>query len=58
MKLIAEYLECAARFERLAADESNAELKQQLESQAAAYGKLAAKRAKEVGQPLPDRQGP
>jgi hypothetical protein len=58
MKLIAEYLERAVHFELLAAAESKAELKQQFENQAKAYRKLAAKRANEVGLPLPDRQGP
>jgi hypothetical protein len=53
MKLITEYLERDVRFEQLAADESNAELKEQFERQAKAYRKLAAKRANELGQPLP-----
>jgi len=56
VKMIAEYLEHALQFERMAADEKNPELKAQLERQAAAYRKLAAKRAKKLGlQPPPSR---
>jgi hypothetical protein len=55
MKLIAEYLERAVHFELLAAAESKPELKQQFGNQAKAYRKLAAKRANEVGLPLPER---
>ena len=54
MKMIAENLEHALQFERMAADEKNPELKAQLERQAAAYRKLAAERAKKLGlQPPP-----
>jgi len=54
VKMIAEYLEHALQFERMAADEKNPELKAQLERQAAAYRKLAAERAKKLGlQPPP-----
>ena len=54
VKMIAEYLEHALQFERMAADENNPELKAQLERQAAAYRKLAAERAKKLGlQPPP-----
>jgi hypothetical protein len=46
MKMVAEYLEKALTFERLAAAEKDAALKENLEKQAAAYRKLAAERAK------------
>lgn len=42
--MIAEYLEHALQFERMAAREKNPELKAQLEKQAAAYRKLAGER--------------
>ena len=44
MKMIAEYLDHARQFERLAALEENPKLKAELEKQAAAYRKLAADR--------------
>jgi hypothetical protein len=53
MKMIAEYLENALKFERLAAEEHNPELKAQLEKQAIAYRKLAAERASKLGLPPP-----
>ena len=54
MKIIAEHLEHALEFERMAALEPNAELKTRLEKHAAAYRKLAADRAKKLGmQPPP-----
>jgi hypothetical protein len=43
--MIAEYLEHALQFERLAAEESDPQLKASLESQAIAYRKLAEERA-------------
>jgi hypothetical protein len=49
VKLIAEYLHNAISFERLAAHENNPHLKADFEKQAAAYRKLAAKRAAELG---------
>jgi hypothetical protein len=49
MKMIAEYIEHAHKFEQLAAHEKNAELKASLEKQAAAYRKLATDRAKKLG---------
>jgi hypothetical protein len=52
VKIIAEYLERALQFERMAADE-NSELKAQLEKQAAAYRKLAGERANKLGLPSP-----
>jgi hypothetical protein len=45
MKMIAEYLENALKFERMAAEEKNLELKTALEKQAISYRKLAANRA-------------
>lgn len=53
MKLVAEYLEQAVQFERLAATEKDPQLKAQFEKQAAAYHRLAAKLATELGVPLP-----
>jgi hypothetical protein len=53
MKLLTEYLERAISLERLAANEQDSEFKTQLLNQAAAYRKLAAKRAKEYGLPPP-----
>ena len=48
MKMIAEYLEHALTFERMAADEKNPVAKADFEKQAAAYRKLAAERSKEL----------
>ena len=45
MKMVAEYLEHALDFERLAAAEKDPELKASLLKQAEAYRKLAADRA-------------
>jgi len=53
MKMVAEYLEQAHRFERMAASETNPKSKKQLEDQAQAYHKLAAKRAKALNLPVP-----
>ncbi len=47
MKMVAEYLEKALNFEQLAATEGDPELKASLIKQAAAYRKMAAKRALE-----------
>ena len=47
MKMLAEYLEKAIAFERMAGDEKDAKLKADLEKQAAAYRKLAVQRAKQ-----------
>ena len=46
--MIAEYLEHALQFERLAALEENPSLKAEFEDQARAYRKLAADRTKKV----------
>jgi hypothetical protein len=51
--MIAEYVEHALQFELLAAHEKNPQLKADLEKQAAAYRKLAADRAKEIGSEPP-----
>jgi len=53
VKLIAEYLERAHQFERMADHESDPKLKAELEKQAKAYHTLAAKRALETGLSLP-----
>ena len=49
MKMVAEYVEHTLQFERLAAHEKDPQFKADLEKQAAAYRKLAADRAKEIG---------
>ncbi len=56
MKMIAEYLEHAIRFERMAANESDPRLKAEFEKQAAAYRKLAEQRAKKQGLQFPPPQ--
>jgi hypothetical protein len=54
MKLIAEYLETAIKFQAMADNEKkNSELKTALEKQAEAYRKLAD-RAKQLGLPPPE----
>jgi hypothetical protein len=53
MKLLTEYLERAISLERLAASEFDSEFKTELLNQAAAYRKLAAKRAERYGLPPP-----
>ncbi len=55
MKLIAEYLASAIKFEQFAAAEPDPDAKAALEKQAAAYRSLAEKRAKELGIALPDK---
>ena len=54
MKLVAEYLENAHHFERLADAEKNPDLKQRLQEQARAYHKLAKLRATNLGVPVKD----
>jgi len=56
MKMVAEYLEKALDFERLAAAEKDSTLKANLLEQAKAYRKLAAARAKKQGPPTPPPQ--
>ena len=53
MKMVAEHLDMALKFERLAAHESDPEVRAQFEKQAAAYRKLAEKRAKQYGLEMP-----
>jgi hypothetical protein len=53
MNMVAEYLEHALTFERMAAETDDAALKEQLLKQAAEYRKLAEKRAVELGMPKP-----
>jgi hypothetical protein len=53
VKMIAEYLEHALQFERMAAEEKDARLKADLEKQATAYRKLAGDRARKLGLPSP-----
>jgi hypothetical protein len=53
MKLLTEYLDRAVSLERLAAGEQISTFKTQLLNQAAAYRKMAAKRAKNYGLPPP-----
>ena len=55
VKMIAEYLEHALQFERMAAGEKNPELKAQLEKQARSYRNLAADRAKKLRMQPPPR---
>jgi len=58
MKMLAEYLDTAIKFEQMAAHEKDPKLKAELERQAASYRKLAEKRAKEYGLHMPsDRRG-
>jgi hypothetical protein len=52
MKLVYEYLADALKFERLAAEEKDEQLKLSFLQQAAAYRKLAEKRANDLGKPL------
>jgi hypothetical protein len=54
MKLVAEYLRDAIKFEQMAEDAEDAAVKAALKNQAQAYRKLATKRAKELGMPPPE----
>jgi hypothetical protein len=49
MRVLAVYTDHASKFEQLAADETDPKLKAHFEGQAAAYRKLAAKRANMLG---------
>jgi hypothetical protein len=51
--MIAEYLEHALQFERMAAEEADLALKASLEKQAVAYRKLASERAARLNLPRP-----
>jgi len=53
--MIAEYLEHALQFERMAAAEQIPEIKDEFEKQAAAYRKLATDRAKKLGMDEPKK---
>lgn len=53
MKMVAEYLQKAHEFERFAGSEKDLRRKADLQAQAEAYRKLAAKRAKDQGLDLP-----
>jgi hypothetical protein len=53
MKMLSEYIDHALSFERMALEETDADLKAQFEKQAAAYRKLAAERAARYGLPTP-----
>lgn len=55
VKLLLEYLERAVQLEGLAAGEQNLGFRQQVLDQAAAYRKIAAKRARDYGLPLPSQ---
>ena len=56
MKMLAEYLENAVKFEQMAFHEEDPKLKVDFERQAAAYRKLAEKRAKEYGLQTPPQK--
>jgi hypothetical protein len=58
MKMIAEYLEHAIQFERMAAEAIDPKFKEQLTKQAETYRKLAADRARKVGLELPPNLPP
>ena len=49
VKMIAEYLEHALQFERMAAEATDPQLKESLAKQGAAYRKLASERAERQG---------
>jgi hypothetical protein len=57
MKMLAEYVENAIKFEKMAAEERDAKLKEYFEKQAVAYRKLAKKRAKDYGLNIPPQPG-
>jgi hypothetical protein len=54
MKMVAEYIEHAIRFEQMAAQEKDLKLRAEFEKQALAYRKLARDRAEKYGFPEPD----
>jgi hypothetical protein len=53
MKLLTEYLDRAVNLERLAEGEQDEKFRAELLKQAAAYRRMAAKRADEYGLPAP-----
>jgi hypothetical protein len=56
--MIADYLERALQFERMADLALDPTFKRSCLEQAAAYRKLAEKRAKELNVPMPPTKGP
>jgi hypothetical protein len=56
MKMVAEYLDKAITFERLADAEKDAKAKAELIAQAKAYRKLATERAERLGMNKPSRR--
>jgi len=58
VKMIAEYLEHALQFERMAAEATDPALKESLAKQAGAYRKLASERAERQGLPKPPEPHP
>jgi hypothetical protein len=54
MKLVGEYLQDSRKFEQMAEDATDEALKAAFMKQATDYRKLALKRAKQLGMPLPD----
>ena len=66
VKLVSEYLEQVVHFARMAAEATDPKLKESLRQQAAAYRKLAEKRAADLNLPPinlpavipPDKDGP
>jgi hypothetical protein len=53
VKMIAEYLENALRFEQMASEANDEKLEADMLKQATAYRKLAAERAERQGLPAP-----
>ena len=53
LDLLTQYIDHALTFERMADAEPNQGLKADFERQASAYRRLAAKRARRLGLPLP-----
>jgi hypothetical protein len=56
MKMLAEYLENAVKFEQMAFHEEDLKLKADFERQAVAYRKLAEKRAEKYGLKTPPQK--
>ena len=53
MKMLAQYLENAAQFDQMAADEKDTKLKAEFKRKAASYRERAEKRATEHGLKMP-----
>jgi hypothetical protein len=58
MQTVAEYLAEAIKFERMADDAIDEKVKAAFKNQADSYRKLAIKRAKELGYPVPAPPNP